>query len=793
MDTAKKLIGEDATKNILDEFPFRCVLSFEPLIDLIRSTISEDKGSISSTRSVLEEILTKAPQLQEPIKDHALLRPLGPWIERLMSLVFPSVYWDAQPLAAVVPFTIKPVFVSPEFQRLFLNDDGSFSGRRNVKEEDFNRGRAMRAYFLVLEKRYNIRHSFDYPLVHIVRDKESGLERHYKMNLDFRFVEVRHVRGDDTVLNSDMLGEITDNLTEPEKLRAVLPPEDFEIRGLTLLHAVDVTQTEVLAGLERDLVDQDTIVSQEGFLRLQDRLRTLFQRKDLTASIAALQDDQVFLLSSGVEIQKSCIFQNSRHIPMYQFEGTAYQKAVTSGKILRIPDLLREDWPEHLKEDILARGVRSLIIVPLFYKGQCIGNLDFATNEPGALGPMDVLFAEQLQPLFAVAVQHSLDDFHNRIDGLIKQECTAIHPTVEWRFRKAAMNYLEKTRTGNAAELEPIVFKDVFPLYATSDIRGSATARNSAIQKDLNRHLELALNVFKKAHSEKPLMVFMEITTRIEKTRERLQNGLGSGDEVSVLGFLKTEVEPFFEQAAAMTPRVKGAVEAYFDEVDAKLGTVYRLRQAFEESVSMLNDRLVSYLDLEEEKAQTLFPHYFERHRTDGVDYVIYVGKSLSENSDFNELYLRDIRLWQLKVACGMAWHTQDLKSSLKVPLDTAHLILIQNTPLSIRFRYDEKRFDVDGSYDVRHEILKSRIDKARVKETSERLTQPGKIAIVYSHPEEAREMRRHIEFIRDAGFLKGDMERLDLGDLPGVQGLKAFRVDVDLESPVLAEVSTKV
>ena len=65
-----------------------------------------------------------------------------------------------------------------------------------------------------------------------------------------------------------------------------------------------------------------------------------------------------------------------------------------------------------------------------------------------------------------------------------------------------------------------------------------------------------------------------------------------------------------------------------------------------------------------------------------------------------------------------MAWHTEQIKAELKVPLDTCHLILVNHTPLSIRFRYDEKRFDVDGAYDVRHEIIKSRIDKAVVKGT---------------------------------------------------------------------------
>ena len=51
--------------------------------------------------------------------------------------------------------------------------------------------------------------------------------------------------------------------------------------------------------------------------------------------------------------------------------------------------------------------------------------------------------------------------------------------------------------------------------------------------------------------------------------------------------------------------------------------------------------------------------------------------------------------------------------TELPIPLETTHLILVQHAPLSIRFRFDEKRFDVDGAYDIRYEIVKKRIDKA--------------------------------------------------------------------------------
>ena len=130
--------------------------------------------------------------------------------------------------------------------------------------------------------------------------------------------------------------------------------------------------------------------------------------------------------------------------------------------------------------------------------------------------------------------------------------------------------------------------------------------------------------------------------------------------------------------------------------------------------MTLVSDTVSAYLDAEEELAQSMFPHYFERQRTDGVDHTIYIGRSLVEDGRFDELYLRNLRLWQLMVTCGIARRTEAVLPRLTVPLATTHLVLAHHTPLSIQFRFDERRFDVDGAYNVRYEVIKKRIDKAR-------------------------------------------------------------------------------
>ena len=62
---------------------------------------------------------------------------------------------------------------------------------------------------------------------------------------------------------------------------------------------------------------------------------------------------------------------------------------------------------------------------------------------------------------------------------------------------------------------------------------------------------------------------------------------------------------------------------------------------------------------------------------------------------------------------------------------------------------------------------------------------QPGKIAIVYSNPREAQEYNEYICYLQSKNLLKPGIENLELEELQGVRGLKAMRVEINMEESV--------
>ena len=278
-----------------------------------------------------------------------------------------------------------------------------------------------------------------------------------------------------------------------------------------------------------------------------------------------------------------------------------------------------------------------------------------------------------------------------------------------------------------------------------------------------------------------PFPLLQEVQFKIDKHIASASDVLLSDEETSIHDFLQNQVASIFKHLKGTTPAVQKDIDHYFGALDKNIGTIYHHRKEFEESIAKINEQVSRFVDREQVAVQQIYPHYFERYVTDGVEFNIYIGQSLSPRKKFDELYLRNMKMWQLTTLAKAAKLTNDLCKELSHPMKTTQLILAHSTPISISFRADERKFDVDGAYNIRYEIIKKRIDKVHIKETNERLTQPGKIAIVYSQPREAEEYAEYIEFLQNLKLLKPGIEHHDLEELQGVSGLHAIRVGVNL------------
>jgi len=448
--------------------------------------------------------------------------------------------------------------------------------------------------------------------------------------------------------------------------------------------------------------------------------------------------------------------------------------------VARDVDQAYDMCPHPMFENLKQRGIQSYFAIPFYNEKQLIAVLEIGSPTKNTLSNLTAIKLKDITPLFDIAISRAATEFHNELEAVIQEQCTAIHPSVKWKFLQEAEEVLKtQISADEKAVIGDIVFPDVTPLFGQIDIKGSSIARNKAIQKDLISQLKLAKKVMESAIETEGMILFDAIRHQIKFHLNHLKQEVLAGDEARTLNFLRDEVYPAFRHLASINERLNKEVKEYESKLDNRLGVIYDQRKKYEQTVNRLNQYLSEFLAKEQVKAQKIFPHYFEMYKTDGVEYNMYVGSSISNVQKFDDIYLQNLRLWQLKLMVDLEYEWYRVKDELPMQLQVASMILVQSNLMSIRFRSDEKKFDVDGAYNTRYEIIKKRIDKANIKGSDERLTQPGKIAIVYTQDEDAREYLKYIEFLQSQKLVSETVERLELEDVQGAAGLRALRVEV--------------
>jgi len=755
---------------------FESHFSLLPLVDYWRTVASNEQAPLAALAEELLQRYDATPALQGRINDVGVLKEHTDLIDAMMTAVFPHGLRERTKAAIYVPLDMRPAYATPSFERFF--ESSTLLGHTNFDPQMMEQARTMRAYHTILSEVYGVETTFHMPLLFTTRDTRTNLDSYYRVNIDPSFCATI-TNGPPPELSEGTIRRLTSAPLNVSLWQEHLPPERFTLEGFIVLTAINVTDQQVLSMLRHDLLQKDAMATPQRIDHLQNRLRTLIQCPELRLGLISLERNEVNAIHRARAVGRSLLLDAGCAPDCPHRHESSYAHLFETMEPVVVSDLEQSTHDTGYEAYLRTKGFRSLLLAPLVYEDRPIGVLEVASPAQGVLNELSTLKLQEVIALFATALQRTLDEQEDRLQAVIKRQYTALHPVVEWRFREAARSYVEQQAEGSRPKLDAIVFRGVYPLYGLTDVRGSSEHRNDAIRDDLLEQLGLALSVIVEASIHRPLPAIDEIGYRVERYVEELQTELNSEHEITVLDFLRRDVEPLFDHLAVFNPGVRRRIDAYWDALDADLGILYRHRRDFDESIQRINDTIGAYLDEQQETAQAMFPHYFEKYKTDGVDYNIYIGDALVESDGFDPLYLRNLRLWQLMAHCGIAWELDRLRPSLAIPLATTHLILVQHLPLSIRFRLEEKKFDVDGAYNIRYEIVKKRIDKAVVRGTGERLTQPGKIAIVYSQPREVKEYRRYVEYLQAAGYLTDEVEDLELQDLQGAHGLKALRVTV--------------
>ncbi|AZI40041.1 GAF domain-containing protein [Epilithonimonas vandammei] len=717
------------------------------------------------------------PELLNGISNLDFFKHNETMMKELLRDLFPPMLTGNEIKAIGFPF--YNFFFNPtqRFQNILKNAGENFD--LFIKGLDPHRFYVM-SCCLILRDFYKVPLNMSMPFIFDIPNEE-GIVNHYRFLNNVDFVDINPLE-EYRNLTEEEIGELLDNFDDYELWKEKFPPKSWELKGFAVVNFFDATTEIAVSNLKSKLINLEDDKNLKS--EMNKIFRSIFQVPDLELGFTAIDFEEnkfvrnpingvidSFILSGGIP-------QDCKNELLCEKN---FNTLVETRKFFSISDVERtyQEFPDStFAKQFYESGIKSAIFAPIIKDKKLLGIIELVSRKK-MLNSINATKMEIVMPYLEDTMDRLYDDIETRIQAIIQREYTSIHPSVYWKFRQEAERHIGFYREEFDLPYRKITFENLTPLFGQTDIRNSSVSRNLAIKKDLEINLMMISEVFKKLSSDNDLE---EINQKLVQYQNLLNNDLKADTESQVQNFIHQEVHPLLESIKLQNVNYNQIITDYHKQLDSKTGLVYNFRKKFDDSLSSINKSLADILDKRQEEQQHRFPFYYERFKMDGVEHNMYIGSSIEPNLTYDPIFLKNLRLWQLRVLCETEIKYNIYRETLDYSLDVSSLILVYSTPISIRFRMDEKRFDVDGSYNARYEMIKKRIDKSLVKNSHERITQPGKISIIFSQDREREEYLKLIKILQDQNVLS-TIEELEVEDLQGINGLRALRVAVNYDA----------
>ncbi|GEO08092.1 hypothetical protein [Segetibacter aerophilus] len=748
--------------------------SFGPYVRFLQKKMDHSQDIRVKFYRYLIKKFNQTPELIVPFTDVKMLEQHEELIQLLvMSLVPLSSSVESHPFALAFLQPSCLFHYSDTFKTTFIDEHIEF----NTQEDEESNLR----YFvrLILERCYNIKTDDNHKIIKQVKNKEGDIIKHLQMTVESSFIEV-HVNGTLPPYNPKWVKIINSTGNDFFAAFKKFPSEKFTVEGFCMISIEDVSKEMAIAELKNAIINMPMVSIDETVNQVEMAIGELVNDSMIRIGITPffklngriVYDS--FLITKGVGISSI-----ERSIKKGIDINETYSRLSENPEPYIFSNIDKDFVISRASiNDLGKQQIKNYLVLPIFTKKDGLLGLFELEKENISTKVIDIL--QPAVPLIRDLLYYMIETLDNNINRIVKEKYTPLQPSVEWKFHEAAWNTLRNHGDNKKEDVvEDIVFPEVHPLYGAIDIRDSSVERNIALKNDYVNQLEATVQLLDKTSKDISLPLLDSIKFKCERFIDSIDDFITTENEIEIIEFFENEVFVFFRYLSERNLGYEKEIANYFAKTDKRHGVFNSNLNAYEISIEKINKSIVEYLEEEVKKQQAIYNFYFEKYRTDGVEYNIYIGKSIVSTKTFDPIYLKNLKLWQLTTMAHIAKLNYEMQDTLPLSLLTTQLILVQTHPIDICFRKDERRFDVEGSSNIRYEVLKKRIDKSRIKGSSERLTQPHTIAIIYSNSSEVTVYLQHINYLQSKKLLTEKVEKFELEDLQGVSGLKALRVGV--------------
>ncbi len=750
--------------------------SFAPFYQFLRKRASETNDAKKGMLEYFADQIEEAGVHERDISDEEL--PRYKELLDILYVSFTNITLDGNKdiWGITAPFTRCFAYGTPSLYNSFIDEHTAWlkpEFESNFRE--ISLGGLKNIYQTILHQVYNISFASQEDFIYRYIDPQTGLYRFYKIIFDHRFIDIKYEQHLPELNEHKILG-ITDDALFVRYMLRKLPLSLFRFRGFGIVSIADVTEQQSILHIKERLLK----LKEEGAQKT-----SIFE--DLRISVKSLLGSNKIEISLPpfTILNKKIVWKTRKNLlgcaDLSENEiQTFFNLLETHKKPIVINDTQGTPARYAFLEKLLRNTpYRTYAVVPIFFQQKVYGALELFSVEPGVITPERIRTLERLNLEFAQLMRVGVELFEHDLRQIISERFTVIQPSIAWKFDEAALEYLIQERThGKVIRKVPIVFESIYPFYGAVDIRNSSLLRNNAIRADWQLQLKW---LQKTANELKPFGLPYVQQLMQQQTEFLKDNNIDrpiSSETISLSHALDKALYQLLQKVMVEHPQAADICKAYLDAIDPVNGPCSINRRNLELSMQQTVAGIDNLLNEMNKKMQQVYPAYYNKFRTDGIEYDIYVGQSINPQKPFTKDHLHQLHIIQLEYMRKIALLNAEQQHSLLVPLQSTQLIFVNSDVIDITFREDEKRFDVEGAYNIHYQMIKKRVDKVHIRDTKERLTQPGKIAIIYINEADVED---YVDLLH-AEIKRGhfsNLEYLLLEDLQGISGLKALRVTV--------------
>jgi hypothetical protein len=467
--------------------PFQVKLSFHKVIEGYEETALTDPGwRGTNAQSILSKIALH-PELSEGITSIKQIEENAELIAELLADLFPAALTHNEIKAISIPYQGLIFNYSERFKEILGAAGPGFE--INIRDFDDHQFYVL-SCCIILNRFYGTKFDFAKPLFYDIPSAE-GFIKHYRIIYNADFMEINPTDKAVKLIQSD-IDQLMDNYDDLDLWKEKFPKGSWIMKGFVIMTLFDVTVENALSILKSNLLG--TVAAPDLQKSLSAIFRSIFRIPDLQIGFTTFDHDKGEFTTNpmGKKLPSFLLPQPDDENCERILCDASYKNIVNEHTYFTISDVsafIQQNPDNSLGRHFELQNVQSLILAPVVKNGVLLGVLELVSPRSRELNSITANKLEIVMPFLVDTIDRKINEIQNRIQAVIQDNYTTLHPSVYWKFKQEAINYIHSLQTGLVYTLKQIVFNNVYPLYGQVDIKDSSITRNLSVKTDLLNQL----------------------------------------------------------------------------------------------------------------------------------------------------------------------------------------------------------------------------------------------------------------------------------------------------------------